>query len=139
MPINPLLIEREPLEYKTDSLIVSDSVMTSKRTFQKQNIKNIFCFGEPTALPACGFQMGVQTQSIQRLHLYLLCSTAPLTVQRWVWIFYTINYVVPKMDSGQMFDVAACLGCWISSWVSLPLVNILIVVTTAIQSHYLLL
>lgn len=50
VPINHLLIEREPLEYKIDSLILSDFVMTSKRTFQKQNIKNIF-FALASQLP----------------------------------------------------------------------------------------
>ena len=57
--------DREPLEYKIDSLILSDFVMSSKRIFKKQSIKNTFCFGEPIALPACGFHMGVQTQSIR--------------------------------------------------------------------------
>lgn len=100
--------------------------------------KYFVCFGKSMALSACGFQMGVQVENIQRLYPYLLCSTAALTVQRWALIFYTINCVVPKMDSGQMFDVAACLGCWIPWWVSLPLFNILGVATTTTTKFLLI-
>ena len=63
MSIKHLLIEREPLEYRIDSLILSDFVMTSNRTFKKQSIKNTFCFGEPIALPACGFHMGFRLKA----------------------------------------------------------------------------
>lgn len=100
--------------------------------------KYFVCFGKWMALSACGFQMGVQAENIQRLQPHLLCSTASLTVQRWALIFYTVNCVVPKMDSGQAFDVATCLGCWIPWWVSLPLFDILIVVTTKTQKFPLI-
>jgi hypothetical protein len=121
------------------SLISSDFVMTSKRSFQKHRISKtffFFCFGESIALHACGFQLGVQTQNIQRLHLYFLCSIARLRGQRWVSIFYTINYIVPKMHSGQMYDVLACSGCWIPQWVSLLIFNIFIMVTTTTTLYH---
>lgn len=137
VPINHLLIG-EPLEYKLTpwcKWLCDDKQGNFSKT---EYWKYFVCVGKSMALSACGFQMGVQAENIQRLHPHLLCSTALLTVQRWALIFYTINCVVPKMDSGQVFDGAACLGSWIPRWVSLPLFNILIVLTTTTTKFLLI-
>lgn len=108
-----------------------------QENFSKTEYQKHFLLWRANCLACLWLPHGGSDSKHQRIHLYLLCSTAPLMVQRWVLIFYTINCAVPKMDSGQMFDVAACLGCWIPLWISLPLFNILIVVTT-INSPYLM-